>query len=198
MKLSLKRIFKNLLYILGIILLGVIVMYFIPLTPSSELVELSKESQKEYSDYTKNDSLIVLVDYSYPVFMKRFWVYNLKTDKVVLNTHVSHSWKSGLLFATQFSNTPGSNLSSTGVIRISEKYHGKYGPSLRLDGLETNNNKIRERAIVIHPMVDFRLYGITIPSEIALYSSGCFVLNNKIIERVRSLCHDGTLMVVVN
>lgn len=163
MKLSLKRIFKNLLYILGILLLGVIVMYFIPLTPSSELVELSKESQKEYSDYTKNDSLIVLVDYSYPVFMKRFWVYNLKTDKVVLNTHVSHSWKSGLLFATQFSNTPGSNLSSTGVIRISEKYHGKYGPS-----------------------------------EIALYSSGCFVLNNKIIERVRNLCHDGTLMVVVN
>ena len=198
MKLSLKRIFKNLLYILGIILLGVIVMYFIPLTPSSELVELSKESQKEYSDYTKNDSLIVLVDYSYPVFMKRFWVYNLKTDKVVLNTHVSHSWKSGLLFATQFSNTPGSNLSSTGLIRISEKYYGKYGPSLRLDGLEKNNNKIRERAIVIHPLVDIRLYGITIPSEIAFYSSGCFVLNNKIIERVRNLCHDGTLMVVVN
>jgi len=198
MKLSLKRIFKNLLYILGILLLGVIVMYFIPLTPSSELVELSKESQKEYSDYTKNDSLIVLVDYSYPVFMKRFWVYNLKTDKVVLNTHVSHSWKSGLLFATQFSNTPGSNLSSTGVIRISEKYDGKYGPSLRLDGLEKNNNKIRERAIVIHPMVDFPLSGITIPSEIALYSSGCFVLNNKIIERVRRLCHDGTLMVVVD
>jgi len=198
MKLSLKRIFKNLLYILGILLLGVIVMYFIPLTPSSELVELSKESQKEYSDYTKNDSLIVLVDYSYPVFMKRFWVYNLKTDKVVLNTHVSHSWKSGLLFATQFSNTPGSNLSSTGVIRISEKYPGKYGPSLRLDGLEKNNNKIRERAIVIHPMVDFPLYWITIPSEIALYSSGCFVLNNKIIERVRRLCHDGTLMVVVD
>ena len=138
MKLSLKRIFKNLLYILGILLLGVIVMYFIPLTPSSELVELSKESQKEYSDYTKNDSLIVLVDYSYPVFMKRFWVYNLKTDKVILNTHVSHSWKSGLLFATQFSNTPGSNLSSTGVIRISEKYHGRYGPSLRLDGLDSS------------------------------------------------------------
>ena len=198
MKLSLKRIFKNLLYILGILLLGVIVMYFIPLTPSSELVELSKESQKEYSDYTKNDSLIVLVDYSYPVFMKRFWVYNLKTDKVVLNTHVSHSWKSGLVFATQFSNTPGSNLSSTGLIRISEKYYGKYGPSLRLDGLEKNNNKIRERAIVIHPLVDIRLYGITIPSEIAFYSSGCFVLNNKIIERVRNLCHDGTLMVVVN
>ena len=198
MKLSLKRIFKNLLYILGILLLGVIVMYFIPLTPSSELVELSKESQKEYSDYTKNDSLIVLVDYSYPVFMKRFWVYNLKTDKVVLNTHVSHSWKSGLVFATQFSNTPGSNLSSTGLIRISEKYYGKYGPSLRLDGLEKNNNKIRERAIVIHPLVDIRLYGITIPSEIAFYSSGCFVLNNKIIERVRRLCHDGTLMVVVN
>ena len=163
-------------------------MYFIPLTPSSELVELGKESQKEYSDYTKNDSLIVLVDYSYPVFMKRFWVYNLKTDKVVLNTHVSHSWKSGLLFATQFSNTPGSNLSSTGVIRISEKYHGKYGPSLRLDGLEKNNNKIRERAIVIHPLVDYSVvWDITIPSEIALYSSGCFVLNNKIIETGKEL-----------
>ena len=198
MKLSLKRIFKNLLYILGILLLGVIVMYFIPLTPSSKLVKLGKESQKDYSEYTKDDSLIVLVDYSYPVFMKRFWVYNLKTDKVVLNTHVSHSWKSGLVFATQFSNTPGSNLSSTGLIRISEKYYGKYGPSLRLDGLEKNNNKIRERSIVIHPLVDIRLYGITIPSEIAFYSSGCFVLNNKIIERVRRLCHDGTLMVVVN
>ena len=57
MKLSLKRIFKKFLYILGILLVGIIVMYFIPLTPSPELVELGKESQKAYSDYTKNDSL---------------------------------------------------------------------------------------------------------------------------------------------
>ncbi len=198
MKLSLKRIFKKFLYILGILLVGIIVMYFIPLTPSPELVELGKESQKAYSDYTKNDSLIVLVDYNYPVFMKRFWVYNLKTEKVVLNTHVSHSWKSGLVFATEFSNIPGSNLSSTGIIRISEKYHGLYGPSLRLDGLEKENDKIRERAIVMHPLVDFRLYGITIPSELAFYSFGCFALDTEDLDNIRNWCHDGTLMVVVD
>jgi len=193
-----KTLLKKSLILLGLVLGLFILLYFIPLKPSSEFIKQAKETRKEYSSSFKNDSLIVLVDYSYPVFMKRFWVYNIENDEIALNTHVSHSWKSGLVFADEFSNEPGSNLSSIGVIKISERYHGKYGPSLRLDGLEKENNKIRERAIVMHPLVDFRLYGITIPSELAFYSFGCFALDIEDLENIRNWCHDGTLMLVVD
>jgi hypothetical protein len=34
---------------------------------------------------------------------------------------------------------------------VEEKYYGKYGASMRLDGLEATNNLARPRNIVMHP-----------------------------------------------
>ena len=50
-----------------------------------------------------------------------------------------------------FSNIPGSKMSSLGAYLVSERYVGKYGASMRMDGLESTNDQARERAIVLHP-----------------------------------------------
>ena len=50
-----------------------------------------------------------------------------------------------------FSNVPDSHRSSLGSYLISERYAGKYGGSMRTDGLESTNNLVRRRGIVMHP-----------------------------------------------
>ena len=44
----------------------------------------------------------------------------------------------------------GSKMTSLGTYVTAETYYGKHGLSLRLDGLDKENSRARERAIVIH------------------------------------------------
>jgi L,D-transpeptidase catalytic domain len=53
-------------------------------------------------------------------------------------------------YATIFSNVYNSYASSLGAAIGAERYVGQNGLSLRLDGLETSNNQMRMRDIVVH------------------------------------------------
>lgn len=92
---------------------------------------------------------LAVIDFSRPSVERRLWAIDLETREVV-RMHVAHGQGSGGLWATAFSNDPGSNQSSLGLFRGGETYEGKHGRSLRLDGLEPANSRARERAIVIH------------------------------------------------
>jgi hypothetical protein len=50
-----------------------------------------------------------------------------------------------------FSNTPGSEATSRGAYLTCEWYPGKYGTSIRLQGLDGDNSNALDRAIVMHP-----------------------------------------------
>lgn len=54
-------------------------------------------------------------------------------------------------FATQFSNTADSKMSSLGAYKTLNTYNGKYGYSLYLKGLDSTNDNAEDRAIVMHP-----------------------------------------------
>lgn len=99
----------------------------------------------------KNDSLIVIVDFSKPSVDKRLFIINLKKQEVVKNTLVAHGQNSGELIAESFSNTISSYQSSLGLYVTQNTYYGKHGYSLRLEGLSKglNDNALR-RAVVIH------------------------------------------------
>jgi L,D-transpeptidase catalytic domain len=49
-----------------------------------------------------------------------------------------------------FSNDFGSEATSRGAYLTHTWYHGKHGPSMRLSGLEPDNNNAEARAIVVH------------------------------------------------
>jgi hypothetical protein len=49
-----------------------------------------------------------------------------------------------------FSNRPGSEATSNGTYTTGDYYHGKYGLSMRVHGLDWSNSNAESRAIVIH------------------------------------------------
>lgn len=98
-----------------------------------------------------NKQLLTIIDYSKPSTERRLWVVNLRSEKVLFNTWVSHGKNSGDLMATSFSNQPGSLKSSIGVFLTRETYMGGNGYSLRLAGLEHGiNDNAYSRDIVVH------------------------------------------------
>ncbi|BDD03397.1 murein L,D-transpeptidase catalytic domain family protein [Aureibacter tunicatorum] len=98
-----------------------------------------------------NDSIMTIIDFDQPSTSERLFVIDLKNEKILYKTLVAHGKNSGNNYAEKFSNTNGSHQSSLGFYLTGETYYGKYGLSLRLDGLEKGiNDKARERAVVMH------------------------------------------------
>ena len=101
--------------------------------------------------YSQND-LLTVIDYSKPSSEKRLWVLDLKNNKTLFHTWVSHGKNSGGLNANSFSNQNGSLKSSLGLFTTDwQPYMGGNGYSLRLNGLEHGiNDKAYQRSVVIH------------------------------------------------
>ncbi len=98
-----------------------------------------------------NDSLIAIIDFSKPSIEKRFYLLDLRNQRVVKNTLVAHGKNSGMLTAESFSNTIHSNQSSLGLYITQNTYQGKHGYSLRIQGMSKGlNDNAMKRAVVIH------------------------------------------------
>ena len=95
---------------------------------------------------------IGIVDFSLPSREARFHVVDLMNGTVqshaVAHGRGSDPDHSG--FLEMFSNTPGSEASSNGAYATGDYYHGKYGLSMKVRGLDWTNSNAEARAIVIH------------------------------------------------
>jgi hypothetical protein len=98
-----------------------------------------------------NDHILSIADFSLPSTQKRLFVIDMDNYKLLFNTYVAHGRNSGKEYATQFSNSPESNMSSLGFYITKQPYSGEHGLSLRLEGEEKGiNDNAESRAIVIH------------------------------------------------
>jgi hypothetical protein len=98
-----------------------------------------------------NKNLLSIIDFTKASTKKRFYTIDLDLLQVKYYTYVSHGKNTGEDKATSFSNTVHSNQSSLGFYVTGETYVGSKGYSLKLDGTENGyNDKIRERAVVMH------------------------------------------------
>ena len=95
---------------------------------------------------------IGVVDFSLPSSEPRFHVINLVTNQVesVRVAHGSGSDPDHSGFVERFSNDFGSHATSNGTYITADTYDGKYGLSMKVDGLDATNNNAEARAIVIH------------------------------------------------
>lgn len=95
-----------------------------------------------------------VIDFSLPSTQRRLWIVDVATGALLVNDRVAHGSGSNsagdAAMADSFSNTSGSLQSSLGLARTAETYEGSNGYSLRLDGLEASNDRMRDRAIVMH------------------------------------------------
>lgn len=143
----------------------------------------------------KKDNILTIIDYTKPSTEERFYVIDLKNNKLLYKTHVAHGRNSGENYTIKFSNRPNSYQSSYGFFRTAETYHGGNGYSLRLDGLEPGiNDNARDRAIVIH--------GATYANPRQSYgtndrlgrSLGCPALPTALNKKVIDTIKNGTLV----
>jgi hypothetical protein len=123
------------------------------------------------------------IDMSIPSGRKRFFVYDLDKNAVLISGLVAHgSCKEGFLTDAKFSNVPGCGCSSLGKYKIGEKYRGQYGTSYKLYGLDNTNSNAYKRAVVLHGLS-------SIPNE-EIYpkpvcnSFGCPMVSNDFFARL--------------
>lgn len=99
----------------------------------------------------RKKNILTLIDFTKPSTEERLYVLDMKNQKLLFSSYVSHGRNSGGNYATSFSNKSGSYKSSLGFYLTENTYQGKNGYSLVLNGLEKNiNDKAKERAIVVH------------------------------------------------
>ena len=158
-----------------------------------ETLDTSEKIEKtlqKYSSKLKNQKLISFVDYSIPIKEKRFFVYDLKNNRVVYSTYVGHSGYSGRDRPLNLSNTPNTRKTSVGLFKIGVQYYGSFGKSKRLHGLSNSNSNAFKRAIVAHSMPGW--------SAQDLYSWGCFTFFERDLDTVFGYMKKGTYLLAVN
>ena len=154
------------------------------------VAELRADAQKHPGSST---TLGCYVDLSLPDTGNRFFLLNLRSGQVILSAPCLN----GLTDENnrvQYSNTPNSNCSSRGLVRIGEKYRGSFGAAYRLYGLEKTTSNVRKRAVVLHAW-----YGVPAAPVAAhpIQSQGCPTLNPQVLDAVSEYLdedHDSVLL----
>ena len=143
----------------------------------ARLIELAKRELGRAGSAVWRHDIVGIADFARPSTLPRFHFVNLEAGNIrsfyVAHGRGSDPEHSGFLQA--FSNVPGSEATSRRGYLTCEWYSGKYGTSIRLEGLDRDNSNALERAIVMHPAP------YAAPSMIAKFgklgrSEGCFAM----------------------
>lgn len=133
-----------------------------------------------------NNKIAFFVDMKIPSGKNRFFVYDLKADKIIDKGLVAHGSGSetGTKGKLRFSNVPNSLSTSLGKYYIGKHYYGKFGRAYKLYGLDETNSNAFKRDIVFH-------YYYDVPYEekdgYICNSFGCPMVNKKYFDRISRL-----------
>jgi len=124
------------------------------LRPEALLEAYDKYKEFESKGLILNKKMTV-IDFSLPSYKRRLFIFDMTKGiaRPILDENgylVAHGKNSGGVIPDQFSNKVGSLMSSLGAYLTGETYVGKYGRSLKLDGLEPTNSNARLRSVVMH------------------------------------------------
>lgn len=126
-----------------------------PLAPQGldpQLFARAKAALERHGGTLRHSDRIGIADFSLPSREARFHVVDMTSGQVESHrvAHGRGSDRGHTGFLEQFSNDFGSNATSNGAYATADFYHGKYGLSMRLHGLDWSNNNALDRAIVVH------------------------------------------------
>jgi len=117
-----------------------------------QALQLALNYFDEHQSVFPNKKYISVVDYNQHCSKKRFYIIDMKTGQVENHcvAHGKYSDPDNDGYCTSFSNVPGSNQSSLGLVKTGEIYSGNHSHSMRLDGLSKTNSNMRARYVVLH------------------------------------------------
>jgi hypothetical protein len=140
------------------------------------VIQLAHRKAEQYNAPAKDYA--VIIDFSRSLLSRRLYLVDLKEDRIVLRSRVSHAFRSGWLYASDLSNVSGSKKSCSGAFITEKPYNGKFGFSMVVRGEEKGvNDHAKGRSIVFHPMK------MNFP-----WSEGCFAtpptINDFLINKI--------------
>lgn len=140
---------------------------------------------------------IAIADLGQPSDLPRFYVIDLLSGKVLLQTWVAHGKNSGERETISFSNEVSSLKSSLGFYRIGQRFESpKHGPAIFLDGLESGiNDKAREREIILHG-ADYVSEEFIEKHGRCGRSHGCPAIPREMMKTALDLLSPGTLLYI--
>jgi len=138
---------------------------------------------------------LAIVDFAKPSPQPRFYIVDLTSGAVEAyrTAHGKGSDTGVGNVAAKFSNQPNSEASSLGAYLAGDRYLGKHGVSLALDGLDATNSNARARAVVLHSaayMTDDFVAAHARPGR----SWGCFVVDPHAVNHVVDRLQRGALI----
>jgi hypothetical protein len=153
----------------------------VPVTIDVNHINEVKRLIKSNSKY--NRRFAFFIDMKIPSGKNRFFVYDLKTNKIIDKGLVAHGSGSetGIKGELKFSNIPNSLSTSIGKYYIGNSYQGKFGKAYKLYGLDQTNSNAFKRDIVFH-------YYYDVPYKeqngYICNSFGCPMVNRKYFDRM--------------
>jgi len=156
-----------------------------PLVPSSPAginpILFSKaKAALDSRPWIRDRDFIGIVDFTASSADPRFHVVHLPSGQVESHrvAHGAGSDRAHTGFLDHFSNQPGSEATSNGAYTTAETYQGKYGLSMKVNGLDWSNNNAMSRAIVIHNAWYAEDDMIALHGKLGR-SQGCFAFSRK-------------------
>ena len=116
------------------------------------IVQRARAAFDRHRSQIARGDIVGIADFTKASADPRFYLLDTFTGQVTrhLVAHGRGSDPAHTGFLQMFSNRMGSEASSNGAYVTSEFYHGKYGRSMRVRGLDPSNSNAQARAIVVH------------------------------------------------
>lgn len=124
--------------------------------PNNVVPKTLLENALQYYDHNKekleNKGWMTVIDMGQHSGKRRFFLIGMDSGTVTTTVvaHGSGSDPDNDGKATSFGDAVDSHKTSIGYYLTAETYNGRYGNSLKLDGLSRTNKSARERAVVMH------------------------------------------------
>lgn len=148
-----------------------------------DIAQLNTVKKIVNSNSKYNNRIAFFIDMKIPSGQNRFFVYDLKPNKIIDKGLVAHGSGSETKIKgkLKFSNVQNSLSTSLGKYSIGNHYNGKFGKAYKLYGLETTNSNAFSRDIVFH-------YYFDVPykeqDNYICNSYGCPMINKTYFDRI--------------
>ena len=165
-------------------------------TRDAKLMDIAREELARVGGNIWRKDIVAIADFGLHSARRRFHFVDLENERVA-SYHVSHGTGSDSEhdgWLKRYSNIEGSEASSRGAFMTRSWYVGRYGTSIRLDGLDPTNSNALPRAIVMHKA------NYATPEHVERYgrlgrSNGCFAMGPDQFDRALIDLAGGRLLV---
>ena len=144
------------------------------------LFEIARRGIEEHGALLWHKDVVGIADFGLHSANERLHFVDLANERVhsYLCSHGTGSDPQHDGWLKRFSNVEGSNATSRGAYFTRGWYTGRYGVSIRLDGLDSTNSNALDRAIVMHQATYARAEHVERWGRLGR-SNGCFAMDPK-------------------